>query len=77
MKFEDVVPNIWNPWTTLSSDIPFIDNTKGIGNGEKKVRKELGLSIEGGQNDVRDLPEINGTVKNVTNFGFRIPQKLG
>ena len=48
MKFEDVVPNIWNPWTTLSSDIPFIDNTKGIGNGEKKVREELGLSIEGG-----------------------------
>lgn len=72
MKFEDVVPNIWNPWTTLSSDIPFIDNTKGIGNGEKKVREELGLSIEGGQNDVCDLPEINGTVKNVTNDNCRL-----
>jgi hypothetical protein len=72
MKFEDVVPNIWNPWTAISSDIPFIDNTKGIGNGEKKVREELGLSIEGGQNDVRDLPEINGTVKNVTNDNCRL-----
>jgi hypothetical protein len=72
MKFDDVIPNIWNPWTAISSDIPFIDITRGIGSGEKKVRKELGLLLEGGQNDVYDLPEITGTVKNVTNGNCRL-----
>lgn len=72
MKFDDVIPNIWNPWTAISSDIPFMDITRGIGNGEKKVRKELGLLLEGGQNDVYDLPEITGTVKNVTNGNCRL-----
>jgi len=72
MNFGDVIPNIWNPWTEKSSHVPFTDCTKGVGNGEKKVREELGLSIEGGQNQVCDLPEIGGTIKNVTNDDCRL-----
>lgn len=46
--------DIWNPWTTKSRDIGFKSKTKGIGDGEEKLGKELDTEPLG-QNISHDL----------------------
>jgi hypothetical protein len=50
----------WNPWTEKSKDISFESSTKGVGDGEEKVAREL-ETIVLGQNSPYDMkPTING-----------------
>lgn len=51
----------WNPWTDKSKDIPFeAPNKGGVGDGEKKVSKELNTPVLG-QNSPYDMkPILNG-----------------
>ena len=62
--------NIWNKWTDKSANVSFHSKTKGIGNGENKLSKEMEIqSLCGGQNSTIDLfhPILKGiSVKDMT-----------
>ena len=47
----------WNPWTEKSQNISFNSNTKGIGDGEEKVARELETNVLG-QNSPYDMNAI-------------------
>ncbi len=63
--------DIFHAWTNKSYDTPFKSIKKCVGNGEEKVKKELGiLAPVGGQNSIVDLihPEWGKiSVKDMTN----------
>ena len=50
---------LWNHWTDNSRSIPFKSITKGVGDGEAKVARELGTTILG-QNSPYDMKAIIG-----------------
>lgn len=63
--------DVWNPWTIKSDTIAFKSTAKCVGNGEKKLAKELDIEkTVGGQNSTIDLEhKILGkiSVKDFTN----------
>jgi hypothetical protein len=66
------VYDTWIPWSEKSATIPFgVENDKGVGNGERKLACELGITEKiGGQNNSHDLkhPILNTiSVKDMTN----------
>ncbi len=64
------VTDTWHIWSDMSTGVPFKTNTSGVGNGEDKLAKELGLTTTpGGQNSTIDLqhPQVGGiSVKDMT-----------
>tara|TARA_Y100000591_G_scaffold320522_1_gene334079 strand:+ start:3747 stop:4454 length:708 start_codon:yes stop_codon:yes gene_type:complete len=59
------------PWSNKSKDVPFKEQEKCVGNGERKLAKELNISTGvGGQNSIADLvhPKVGPiSVKDMTN----------
>lgn len=76
-KMDKIVNNVafkydmWYPWTNKSDNIAFKSTTKCVGNGEKKLAKELNIETSvGGQNSTIDLVHQqlgNISVKDFTN----------
>lgn len=48
---------MWTQWSSITNDIPFKTDKKGIGDGEMKLCVELGLPLSciGGQNSTGDI----------------------
>jgi hypothetical protein len=77
VKSEIIIPtqlisiqDTWHKWSENSKGICFKSTTKSIGNGEKKLAKELGISNPKGQNSTVDLEHKelgNISVKDMTN----------
>lgn len=67
----DTNTDIFTPWSNKSKNISFKSNKRGVGNGEEKLAKELGILTQiGGQNSTIDLihPDMgNISVKDMTN----------
>ena len=55
-QLELLEPDCFNEWTDKTKDTPFKSTQKCVGNGEEKLRKELGISeAVGGQNSTVDI----------------------
>lgn len=67
----DLKFDVWNEWSSKSKNVVFKSKIKCVGNGEKKLAKELDISTPlGGQNSTADLHHCQLgkiSVKDMTN----------
>ena len=71
---ENKLDPVWHEWTETSIEIPFKEESRGIGNGERKLSKELGNTVVCGPNSIPDLKSTEYgdiSVKDMTNDDCR------